>query len=104
MSVCKRCKSVTVIKSGWIKTGKQRFKCKECGYQYTEGEKLKPIRGEKIELIDRLSLAGIARAAGVSETWLQSYVNKKIERGEKGFRGRSRGGTGGSGYESSGRK
>ena len=39
---------------------------------------------EKRELIDRLllkrlSLAGICRAAGVSEAWLQGYVNKAYE-------------------------
>lgn len=40
------------------------------------------INQEKRELIDRLlleriSLAGIARAAQVSERWLQTYVNDK---------------------------
>jgi AraC-like DNA-binding protein len=28
-------------------------------------------------LLERISLAGIARAAQVSETWLQQYVNQK---------------------------
>jgi transposase-like protein len=28
-------------------------------------------------LLERISLAGIARAVGVSERWLQTYVNKK---------------------------
>lgn len=28
-------------------------------------------------LLERISLAGIARAAQVSETWLQQYVNEK---------------------------
>ena len=41
-----------------------------------------PISDEKKALIDRLlleriSLAGIARSVGVSECWLQNYVNKK---------------------------
>lgn len=30
-------------------------------------------------LLERLSLAGIARVTGVSEQWLQSYVNAKYE-------------------------
>jgi AraC-like DNA-binding protein len=30
-------------------------------------------------LLERLSLAGIARVAGVSEQWLQTYVNAKYE-------------------------
>ncbi len=42
----------------------------------------KVIDSARRELIDRLlleriSLAGIARAAQVSETWLQQYVNEK---------------------------
>ena len=43
-----------------------------------------PISDEKKALIDRLllekiHLAGIARAVQVSESWLQSYVNQKYE-------------------------
>jgi len=30
-------------------------------------------------LLEKLSLAGIARATGVSQPWLQSYVNAKYE-------------------------
>jgi hypothetical protein len=42
-----------------------------------------PISSATRELIDRLllekiSLAGIVRATGVSERWLQYYVNKKL--------------------------
>jgi hypothetical protein len=42
-----------------------------------------PIDKSKRELIDRLllekiSLAGIVRATGVSERWLQYYVNQKL--------------------------
>ncbi len=31
----------------------------------------------KQELSEKISLAGITRVTGVSETWLQTYVNKK---------------------------
>jgi hypothetical protein len=30
-------------------------------------------------LCEKISLAGICRATGVSEAWLQNYVNKKYE-------------------------
>ncbi len=30
-------------------------------------------------LLEKLPLAGIARVTGVSETWLQNYVNDKYE-------------------------
>ncbi|MFN5609443.1 MAG: hypothetical protein ACK48E_06815 [Holosporales bacterium] len=36
-------------------------------------------------LLERLSMAGICRAVGVSERWLQTYVNKKISHREEGF-------------------
>jgi hypothetical protein len=30
-------------------------------------------------LLEKISMAGIARVVGVSERWLQIYVNKKYE-------------------------
>jgi len=54
--------------------------CRECGRQFVENPANVPVSKEKKELINRLllekiSLAGIARSVCVSETWLQSYVN-----------------------------
>jgi AraC-like DNA-binding protein len=54
----------------------------ECGRQFVEQPTKKVIDSATRALIDRLllerlSLAGIARAAQVSETWLQQYVNEK---------------------------
>ena len=37
MSQCKNCQSVKVIKRGMAR-GKQRYKCKECGYHFVEGD------------------------------------------------------------------
>jgi insertion element IS1 protein InsB len=34
-------------------------------------------------LLEKLPLAGIARAVQVSETWLQEYVNAKYQQVEK---------------------
>jgi hypothetical protein len=34
-------------------------------------------------LLEKLPLAGIARAVQVSETWLQEYVNAKYQKVEK---------------------
>jgi IS1 family transposase len=58
--------------------------CKECGRQFVGEPENRIIPHETKELIDRLlleriSLAGIAGSAGVSERWLQYYVNKKYE-------------------------
>ena len=79
---CPNCSSEKIVKNGRIHNGKQRFKCKECNRQFVENPEQILIDQEKRELIDRLlleriSLAGIARAAKVSGKWLQTYVNEK---------------------------
>lgn len=70
------------MKNGRIHNGKQNHKCKDCGRQFVEDPQNQPISEEMKDLIDRLllekiPLAGIARAAQVSESWLQGYVNEK---------------------------
>ena len=70
------------VKNGHIHNGKQRFKCQNCNRQFVEQPTKKVITQTTRELIDRLlleriSLAGIARAAQVSEQWMQTYVNEK---------------------------
>lgn len=82
MPKCPECDGTEVVKNGRIHTGKQRFKCQQCGRQFVEHPSKKVIDAATRELIDRLlleriSLAGIARAAQVSEPWLQDYINKK---------------------------
>ncbi len=70
------------MKNGSIHTGKQKYMCKECGRQFVKNPEFRRISDETKALIDRLlleriSLAGIARSAQVSESWLQTYVNEK---------------------------
>lgn len=82
MPACPSCASAKTVKNGRIHNGKQRFKCHGCGRQFIEQPTQKVIDQVTRELIDRLlleriSLAGIARAAQVSEQWLQTYVNEK---------------------------
>lgn len=82
MPTCPSCASSHTVKNGHIHNGKQRFKCHECGRQFVEHPSKKVIDQATRELIDRLlleriSLAGIARATQVSEPWLQTYVNEK---------------------------
>ena len=82
MPVCPICASTQTVKSGRIHNGKQRFKCNECRRQFVEHPTKKVIDQATREFIDRLlleriSLAGIARAVQVSEQWLQTYVNEK---------------------------
>lgn len=77
---CPRCASNRVVKNGFIHNGNQNFKCKDCGRQFVLDPKNKVIEQETKDLIDKLlleklPLAGIARVTGVSERWLQTYVN-----------------------------
>ena len=37
MPECKNCKSEKIVKSGKVR-GKQRYKCKDCGYNFVEGD------------------------------------------------------------------
>jgi insertion element IS1 protein InsB len=82
MVICPQCSSCETVKNGHIHNGKQRYKCHDCGRQFVEHPQNKVIDQSTRDLIDRLlleriSLAGIARSAQVSEQWLQTYVNEK---------------------------
>ena len=85
---CPRCDSANVIKNGSIHSGKQKYECKDCGRQFVETPTKKTIGPETWALVDKLLLekipiAGISRVTGISEPWLQQYVNKKYEGIEK---------------------
>ncbi len=80
---CPRCYSQYIVKNGHTHTGKQNLKCRDCDRQFVMAPRHQPVEEETRELIDRLllekiSLAGIVRATGVSSRWLQYYVNKKL--------------------------
>ncbi len=82
MPACPKCSSSRTVKNGRIHNGKQRFLCHECGRQFVEKPRKKIIDDATRQLIgrlllERISLAGIARAVQVSEQWLQTYVNEK---------------------------
>ncbi len=84
MPNCPVCNSSHVVKNGHIHNGKQNFLCRNCDRQFVENPTQKLISQETKDLIDkllleRIPLAGIVRVTGVSEAWLQNYVNKKYE-------------------------
>ncbi|MFO8038913.1 MAG: IS1 family transposase [Sodalinema sp.] len=73
---CPKCQSTKIIKYGHTHYGKPR-----CGRQFVENPTRQPIDEATRQLIDkllleRLALAAIARVTGVSERWLQMYVNQ----------------------------
>jgi transposase-like protein len=81
---CPKCQSTKIIKYGHTHYGKPRFRCQDCGRQFVENPTRQPIDETTRQLIDkllleRLALAAIARVTGVSERWLQMYVNQKFD-------------------------
>lgn len=81
---CPYCQSTDVVKNGSNAVGTRKFLCKSCSRQFVENPKNKKVSSEQKRIIDKLllekiSLAGIARVVGVSERWLQSYINDKYK-------------------------
>ena len=84
MPTCPACDSAHVVKNGKVHDGKQDHRCRRCGRQFVEHPTNKVISDETEAitdglLLERISLAGIARATGVSEPWLQSYAGREYE-------------------------
>jgi len=81
---CPECTSEQLVKNGRIHTGKQNYRCRACGRQFVESPSWRAVSEEtkaRIDklLLEKLPLADIARVEGVSESWLQSYVNQKYQ-------------------------
>lgn len=77
---CPSCQSENIKLNGHIHNGKQNHFCKDCGRQFVLNPTHKLISEKDKALIDRLllekiSLAGIARSAEVSEQWLQEHIS-----------------------------
>jgi transposase-like protein len=77
---CPKCQSAQIIKYGHTHYGKPRFRCQECKRQFVLNATRQPIEQATRQLIDkllleRLALAAIPRVTGVSERWLQMYIN-----------------------------
>jgi len=81
---CSKCGSTHIIKNGSIHNKKQKYQCNTCRRQFVEHPENKIIDEKTKELInklllERIPLAGIVRATGVSDTWLQAFVNSKFK-------------------------
>lgn len=81
-TTCPSCQSENTVRNGRIHTGKQNRKCKACGRQFVQEPEKVFIPQEKWDIVDRLLLeklpiAGIARALQISENWVQEYVKRK---------------------------
>ena len=81
---CPACGGLHVVKNGLTRHGKQNYRCQTCKRQFVENPTQNEISTDTRKQIDkllleRLSMAGIARVTGVSESWLQDYVNNKFQ-------------------------
>src|SRR4051794_17739576 len=74
------CHAAHVIRNGKTKAGSPNFLCRCCKRRFVARPGREPITEERRDLVRRLlleqlSLRAIARAARVSRTWLQGFVN-----------------------------
>jgi transposase-like protein len=77
---CPSCAAAHVVRNGANQSGTPTFLCRGCGRRFVEHPRHGPVPPETVGLVrrllaERLSLRAIARAAGVSRTWLQGFVN-----------------------------
>lgn len=83
--ICPQCESNQISKNGKIHNSQQNYRCRNCGRQFIEKPQKKSIiKGTKklidCLLLEKISLAGIARVTNVSKKWLQDYVNLKYNK------------------------
>jgi len=88
---CPTCSSDDIMKNGRTRRGKQNHKCRECGRQFVEDPQWKPkdkdtITLVKLLLLEKISLAGIVRAVGVSASWLLALCQQILSTGRAASR------------------
>jgi len=76
---CPTCSSDDIMKNGRTRRGKQNHKCRECGRQFVEDPQWKPkdkdtIALVKLLLLEKISLAGIARAVALHNSSMLSIA------------------------------
>jgi transposase-like protein len=69
-----------VVRNGHNRAASPNFLCRECGRQFVARPRKGPVPDATRALIrrllrERMSPRGIARATGVSRSWLQALVN-----------------------------
>lgn len=76
---CPCCQSLAFVRNGLNRHGDQNHRCRDCGRQFVLDPQNKIISEETKALIrslllERLSLNGICRVTGVSQTWLLNFI------------------------------
>lgn len=90
---CKECGSVKQVKNGYVK-GKQRYKCKDCGCNFIEGDKrVKYGLKDRLKVIklylENCGIRSIERITGIRNSqismWIEdaaSYIRKQLKQGD----------------------
>ena len=78
--LCPRCGAAGAARNGRNAAGTPTFRCGACGRRYVAAPRKGPVTEDRKALIrrllaERLALRAIARAVGVSRTWLQAFAN-----------------------------
>ena len=81
---CPHCGAVRIVKNGHAHTGKQRYLCRICGYQFTLDHLRSPISPGQVALVDqllseRISHRGICRVVGVSRSWFRRHLQALVK-------------------------
>ena len=86
MAACKNCKSESTVRNGIVR-GKQRYKCKKCGYNFIEGDRRtnEKIAAKKAMCVILYSLAKASfnMLAKVFNTWTSLVYRWIVEAGAK---------------------
>ena len=81
--ICKKCGSTAYHKSGHIH-GKQRYKCKQCGHQYTKTTPQGKLERDKIIslvlVLSGLSMNATAQIIGVSTQTVMRWIRKMYDK------------------------
>ena len=77
---CPRCRATHVVRNGPTHNGTPSFRCRGCGRRFVERPRRRPVEADRQALVERLlaermALRAIARATGLSRSWVQRFVN-----------------------------
>src|SRR5712671_4581387 len=77
---CRRCGATHVVRNGRTQAGSPNFLCRGCGRRFVTRPKKGPVSEDTKGLVrrllrERMALRAIARAVGVSRSWLQEFAN-----------------------------
>ena len=79
--LCPRCGGTHVVRNGSNESGSQVHLCRACGRRFVADPKTGPITPAEQDLVRRLlaeqmGVRAIARATGLSRSWVQKFVNR----------------------------